>query len=249
MIIAAAQIPARAGDLTYNAALHLQFARMAAGCRAQMVVFPELSLTGYELGLARTHAVRPDSGLLHDLRQLAAESAMSIVVGAPLHAPGPALHIGAIILQPDGNVATYRKVYVHASEQGVFAPGPGGADIRLPDASAALAICADASEPLHAAGAAQRGVALYAVGAMIEERAYARKSASLAEYARQHRMAVLLANYCGSTGGEVSAGGSAVWSEQGSVVVAARGGEAALVIASRENGAWRGKVKPVPSGL
>ncbi|MBL8222397.1 MAG: carbon-nitrogen hydrolase family protein [Bryobacterales bacterium] len=245
MIVGAAQIAVRAGDVAGNAALHLRYAEAAAAGGARLLVFPELSLMGYELGVAREHVVDPSAAVLDALREVAARSAMHIVVGAPLAGPDGGLHIGAIVLRADGGVSTYRKVHVHASELGVFAPGPGGDDLRMGQASVALAICADASQPQHAAEAAGRGAAVYAVGAMIDEGAYARKSALLEGYARGHGMAVLLANYAGETGGEVSGGRSAVWREDGGVVAMAQGREPALVVALAENGVWRGFVQPM----
>jgi len=246
MIVAAAQIAARAGDVAGNAAAHLRYAEAAASGGAQLLVFPELSLTGYELGMAREHVVDPGDAVLDALRAFAVRWAMHIVVGAPLAGPDGALHIGAIVLRADGGVSTYRKVHVHASELGVFAAGPGGDDLRVGrEASVALAICADASQPGHASAAASRNAAVYAVGAMIDEAAYARKSALLEGYARGHGMAVLLANYAGETGGEVSGGRSAVWREDGRVVAMAQGREPGLVVAFCENGVWSGFVQPM----
>lgn len=245
MIVAAAQIAVRAGDVAGNAALHLRYAEAAAAGGARLLVFPELSLTGYELGVAREHVMNPADAVLDALRAQAVRSAMHIVVGAPLAGPDGALHIGAIVLQADGGVSTYRKVHVHESELGVFSPGPGGDDLALEGNGVALAICADASQPGHAAAAARRGAAVYAVGAMIDEGAYARKAALLEGYARGHGIAVLLANYAGETGGEVSGGRSAVWREDGRVVAMARGREPALVVGLRENGVWRGFVQPM----
>jgi len=245
MILAAAQMAARAGDVAGNAAVHLHYAEAAAGHGVELLVFPELSLTGYELGLAREHVVEPSAAVLNALREVAARSAMHIVMGAPLAAPDGGLHIGAIVLRADGWVCTYRKIHVHVSERGVFQPGRGGDDLPLGGASVALAICADASQPGHAAEASARGVGVYAVGAMIDEGAYPRKSALLEGYARGHGMAVLLANYAGETGGEVSGGRSAVWQEDGEVVAMAQGREPALVVAFAENGVWSGLVQPM----
>jgi predicted amidohydrolase len=103
-----------------------------------------------------------------------------------------------------------------------------------------LAICADATHPQHAVSAAARGANVYAVGVMIDEIGYARKVALLGNYALEHRMAVLMANYSGATGGEVSAGKSALWSEDGQLVAASTGTDEALIVGMKRNGAWNG---------
>jgi predicted amidohydrolase len=117
--------------------------------------------------------------------------------------------------------------------------------LTVEDATVALAICRDAKQPQHAANAAARGANVYAAGAMVTEGDYASKAELLSSYAVEHRMAVLLANYSGVTGGDVSAGKSALWSEDGQLVAASTGTEEALVIGRRDSGTWSGFVLPV----
>ena len=52
LIIAAAQSASVPGNVSRNVARHLQFAPWPAGNGAQLLVFPELSLTGYEPAIA-----------------------------------------------------------------------------------------------------------------------------------------------------------------------------------------------------
>lgn len=242
LIIAAAQSTSVPGDISRNVAHHLRFGTLAAERGAQLLVFPELSLTGYELTIARANAVRPDSSDLNPLRKLATDAHMTVVVGAPLPNDNGELHIAALAIHPDGSVLTYTKEHVHQSEAAVFTSGPGGPALIVEDATVALAICADATHPQHAAGAAARGAHVYAVGVMIDEIGYPRKVSLLSNYALEHRMAVLMANYSGVTGGEVSAGKSALWSEDGQLVAASTGTEEALVVGMKQNGVWNGIV-------
>lgn len=245
LIIAAAQIAAVPGDVSANLRTHARFAVLAAERGAQLLVFPELSLTGYELALARANAVAPDDPRLDALRQLAARARMTMAVGAPVPDGEGSLSIGAIVLGADGGCSSYTKIHVHESEMGVFAAGAGGAPLRVGEAAVGLAICRDASFPEHAADAASRGVDVYAAGVMIDDEGYAKKAPLLRGYARRHRMAVLMANYAGVTGGMASAGRSAVWTEDGEVVAACEGPEEALLVAAKEGGAWRGSVTGV----
>src|SRR6516162_682620 len=247
LIIAAAQSTSVPGDISANVARHLRFGTMAAEHGAQLLVFPELSLTGYELSIARSNALRPDGSDLSPLRHLATDAQMTVVVGAPLLDDQGELHIAAFAIRSDGSVLTYTKEYVHQSEEGVFRSGPGGPALLVEDVTVALAICADATHPQHAARAAARGANVYAVGVMITEDGYARKVALLKGYAMEHRMAVLMANYSGTTGGDASAGKSALWSEDGQLVAASTGSEEALVVGMKQNGGWNGIVLPLSS--
>lgn len=241
MVIAAAQIASARGDVAGNAARHLQFAEVAAGHGVRLLVFPELSLTGYELDAARNHVIHPDDAVLSPLRLLAADARMTIVVGAPIRGERGALHIGAIAMLPDGRLSAYAKVHVHSSEAHVFECGPGGPDLEIDGFPVGLAICRDAAIPEHASAAAARGAKLYAAGVMIDAEGYARKVPLMRGYARRHGIAVLMANYSGVSGGEVSAGKSAIWGEDGEAVAESPGTEESLVIGSRERGHWIGR--------
>lgn len=245
LIIAAAQSASLPGNVAHNVEHHLRFGALAAEHGVQLLVFPELSLTGYELTLARANAIDPDSAALDALRELAARTGMTVVAGAPVPNESGGLHIAALAFRPDCSELTHTKVHVHESELPVFVPGQGGEVFTVGEAAVGLAICRDASFPEHAAGAAARGATVYAAGVMIDEPGYARKAPLLRQCAVEHKMAVLMANYSGITGGEVSAGKSAIWSEDGEVVAACAGTEEALVIGTKRDGVWSGAVVPL----
>jgi predicted amidohydrolase len=247
LIIAAAQSKSVPGDISQNVARHLRFAAIAAENGVRLLVFPELSLTGYEPAIARRNAVRPNASCLDPLRRLAQEADLTMVVGAPVLNEKDELHIGAFAIRPDGSEFTYTKQYLHAGEEKVFAPGEGGPVLEIEDAQVALAICADTTHAQHPASAAARGANVYAAGVLITEKGYATDTALLRRYAAEHKMAVLMANHSGVTGGWVSAGKSAVWSEDGRLVAASPGTEESLVICRKQDNRWDGAVLPVPS--
>jgi predicted amidohydrolase len=236
MVIAAAQSASVAGNIARNIETHLRFGEAAADHGVQLLIFPELSLTGYELAIAKDHRVEPESPDLDPLRALARKARMTIVAGAPV-----LNYIAALAFRPDGTTSIYTKVHVHESELHVFAPGSGGADLIVEHVSVALAICADVSFPQHARHAAERDARIYAAGVMIDEPGYARKMPLLKGYAVEHKMAVLMANYSGITGGEVSAGKSAIWAEDGTVVAQSTGTQEELIVGTKENGVWTGQ--------
>ena len=77
---------------------------------------------------------------------------------------------------------------------------------------------------------------------LISEKAYGAESALLQGYARDHDMAVLVANYSGPSGGYVSAGRSAFWAPGGHCVAAAPDDSPSLVWAARGDSGWTGGV-------
>jgi predicted amidohydrolase len=242
LTIAAAQSSSVPGDVLDNVVRHLRFATIAAERGVQLLVFPELSLTGYEPSLARSSTVQPYDPRLGPLRQLAEEARMTMVVGAPLLNDKHQLHIAAFAICPDGSVLTYTKEHLHPGEEKVFTSGPGGPTLQIDDSTIALAICADTTHPQHAANASSRGANVYAAGVLIGESGYEPDTALLRQYSLQHRMAILMANHSAPTGGWVSAGKSSIWSEDGKLVAASAGTEEALVIARKHDGVWDGMV-------
>ena len=241
LTIAAAQSISIAGDLAANIVWHQRFMQVAAEQGVQLLVFPELSLTGYERGLAAELAIAPEDSVLQTLRDFAQEVGVTTVVGMPIrlseHSP---VLIGALVLGADGSLGVYSKQHLHPGEEVAFAPGTGGSPLTIGDDTIALAVCADFSHASHAAAAAQQGADLYAAGVLITENGYAPDTALLQGYAVRHSMAVLMANHGGPSGGWVCAGRSAIWGADGALIAAASGVGDALVIARREAGNWSG---------
>lgn len=242
-IFAAAQAISIAGDVRANVLGHQRFMQAAAEQDVTLLVFPELSLTGYERGLAAELAIRPDDSLLQPLRDLARELRLTTVVGMPirLSASEPVL-IGALILGADGSLGVYSKQHLHPGEEVAFAPGHGGPMLPMDTEHVALAVCADFTHASHAASAAGQGATVYAAGALITEGGYGPDTTLLQGYARQHAMAVLMANHGGATGGWDSAGRSAIWGPDGSLLAAAPGVGELLVIGCRDDSGWAGQV-------
>jgi predicted amidohydrolase len=249
LLIAAAQTTVVPHDVDSNVQTHLVFVRAAAHEGAQLLVFPELSLTGYELPQLADHVMDAEHALLAPLRQAARNHGMTLVVGAPAPSAlaGGLPAIGAWVLNADGSVALYRKRHLHGSETQFASAGAEDALVLpLADTPTGLAICADATHPEHAHAAATAGAARSASGALISEQGYGPESAQLQGYARHHAMAVLLANHGGPSGGYISAGRSACWAPGGALVAAAPGAGDCLVLAQRDSeGAWSGRVVPV----
>lgn len=242
LTLAAAQTISIAGDVPTNIQRHLAFMRAAAEQGVQLLVFPELSLTGYEPTLAAELAIAPEDALLAPLREMAQELRLTAVVGMPIRlAPESGVLIGALVLGADGSLAVYTKQHLHPGEDVAFIAGQGGAALEWEDDRIALAVCADFSHASHPRQAAEAGATVYAAGVLISEGGYATDSALLQGYACSHGMLVLMANHGGPSGGWACAGRSAIWATDGSLLACASGVGETLVIARRDDGHWTGE--------
>ena len=231
--IAAAQSTSVPLDVPANVHEHLRFAEAAADHSVQWLVFPELSLTGYELAAMPGLVLHAGHALLAPLREAASRTGMAITVGAPVDSGSALPSIGAITLRPDGQHSVYRKFHLHGSEVAFATPGAQAAHLQtLGPTHIASAICADTNHPSHVASAAQAGAQVYAAGILTSEKGHIADAPLWASYARDRRMVVLIANHGGPSGGYVSAGKSGIWDVSGTLVAAAPGDGAYLVIAS-----------------
>jgi|SRR6478735_1323981 len=242
--IAAAQtIPVR-GDVAANLAEHLRLSALAAERDVELLVFPELSLTGYELDRAFELAFSQQDARLDALRELSLSRSMTLIVGAPIRIEGR-LHIGAFIVSATGSLDLYTKRRLGAfppevspdgvvppAESRVFAPGVHDPLVSFAGHTAALAICADIGDPLHAARAAQRGADCYLASMFVIPADFSADRARLQGFARQHAMSVAFANYGGPSGGLPSAGRSAIWSAQGKLLSELEANGAGIAVAT-----------------
>src|ERR1700678_2124231 len=152
MKIALAQTNSTVGDLCGNAKLMLSFARRAADAGANVVVFPELSLTGYPPRDLLEKASFLDRTEQH-LERLASDAAplnVSIVCGTVTRTGSPAglpIYNSAAVLQ-DGRI-TFRQhkmllpTYDVFDEARYFEPAAKQSPLALGDALSALTICED----------------------------------------------------------------------------------------------------------
>lgn len=245
--------PAR-GDVDVNLAEHLRLVRLAASRGAGVVLFPELSLTGYELELADELALSEDDPRLAPLLDAAAAHALTIVAGAPVRM-GEELQIGAFILQPTRGISLYTKQHLGAfgesarcdgtlppPEASIFRPGALNPLVRLGDRLGGLAICADTGQASHPRGAAKRGATSYLASMFAIPSEFEGDCARLRRYAVDHSMLVALANFGSSTGGLAAAGRSSIWSEHGELLAQLPRSGVGIAIAANTLNGWRKEV-------
>jgi len=160
--VAIAQFNAHVGDLAGNADRILELAVRARDGGADVLLTPELALSGYppEDLLMRPDFYRACAAQLDDLARAAA---LPIVLGYPEESQGKRYNAASLLA--DGRVAaTYRKFrlpnYEVFDEERYFAAGQEPCVIELNGVRCGLAICADVWESGAAESAAQAGAEL-----------------------------------------------------------------------------------------
>lgn len=151
--ITVAQLNPTVGDIEGNVARMIETSRRAVADGASLLVFPELSLTGYYPGDLLEEAgflARVEAGL-HTLAEASRQTpGLHWVVGAPLtrQGPGKPLHNALVVLNEGATVLRYAKqllpTYNIFDEHRHFEPGPDVARVlRMGRTRVGLLICED----------------------------------------------------------------------------------------------------------
>jgi predicted amidohydrolase len=186
-------------------------------CEADTIIFPELSLTGYEPTLAKAVAVSRDDACLAVFQDTVDARQVTIGVGMPTPSDGQP-YISMIIFQPHQPRQLYSKQYLHADELPFFAHGHNATAVLGDKSDVALAICYELSVPEHAQQAFANGANIYVASVAKSASGVEQASQRLAKIARSYDMTVLMVNCVGPSDDFVSAGGTAVWNNQGNLL-------------------------------
>lgn len=218
--IAVAQAPSLPGQLGKNIDQAIELVSMAAGGGADLVVLPELFLSGYDLAGIKTdpatHVVRPDSVHCGRLARASAEHKIATIVGGAIEGEGGVAN-AALVFAPDGGIVhVYRKSHLWGDEAGAFVSGTGPVLVDLAGTRVGLSICFDAGFPEHMRALALAGadvIACPAAFAQGEERH--RYELYYPARALENTLYVGVSNAVGVQGGLEMFGDSALFGPRG----------------------------------
>lgn len=216
-----------ADTLQANQRKILEMAREAARRGVELLVFPEMSLTGYNPATIGAPGFKDKlEGALAKIAGYSARLGVGLVVGRAAFV-GDKLFNAASVFLPDGSVHTYYKIHLTALEQEYFSPGDSPLAFTYKGLTAGIMICRDQNYPELAKSLRERGAgALLILSAHYYPPPEARwkldKNRALPiARAVENNCYVLLANAVGSHIGMVSLGNSLIADPNGVVVASA----------------------------
>src|SRR5262245_7794871 len=151
MKVAVAQIACSLGDVEANLSKVRDFCRRAKEAGAKLIVFPEMTDTGYSMSVIQKHADHWKTGFVPSLQGTANELSMAVVSGVS-ERDGSSIYNSQILVDAKGDIAAkYRKTHLYAvapvEEQNWFAPGDALASFALGDLRFGFSICYDLRFP------------------------------------------------------------------------------------------------------
>ena len=234
LTVTAAQPPCVSHDVVANVAAHAAAVRSA---EARVAVFPELSLTGYELGAP---TISPGDPRLAPLMEACADIGAVALVGAPVDGENGAAHIAMLAVDGSGTAVAYRKMWLGGAEHERFSPGGEPVVLEVDGWRLGLAICKDTGVPEHAAATAALGIDAYLVGACDRAEEADVQPERARRVVADHAVWAVVASFAGPTGGGFvqTAGGSAIYAPDGTAVAKAGpepGAAASAVLTEKSN--------------
>ncbi|WP_041340778.1 carbon-nitrogen hydrolase family protein [Runella slithyformis] len=217
MKLCAAQTKPLKGNIPVNIHNHQKLIHLAIANGVDFIVFPELSIIGYEPTLADELAMPLNDPRLNGFQTLSDAGPITIGIGMPLKTTD-GITISMILFQPEKARETYSKQYLHADEEPYFVRGHSTIGLLGPEANIAAAICYELSVPEHSEAAHKAGAKTYFASVVKTAAGTAKAIDTLAVIAKTYSMNVVMANCVGVCDGEICGGRSSVWNQRGELL-------------------------------
>ena len=217
MKICVAQTRPVKGDIQSNIDNHKKLIGLAVSKGAETIIFPELSLTGYEPKLSKDLATNQDDIRFDDFQKISDTKHITIGVGMPTKSNSGIL-ISMIIFQTHKSRQTYSKQYLHTDENPYFINGQHQVLLTESKHKIALAICYELSVPEHSENAFKSGAEIYIASVAKFMNGIDKALTRLSDIANKYSMTVLMSNCVGQSDNYKCAGKTSIWTNKGLLV-------------------------------
>lgn len=157
LTIAGLQHPGHPGDVAANLAVVADAAREAKKRGADLLVTPEMFVTGYNIG-ARVAELASEP-LVARVQELAANAGIAVVAGLPERLEHGVANTALLVDETGAELARYRKTHLFSDlDRALFVPGTAlGGVTEYRGVRLALLICYDVEFPEPVRAAARQG--------------------------------------------------------------------------------------------
>jgi predicted amidohydrolase len=214
MKICVAQTKPVKGDIRKNIEDHKKLIALAVSNKADTVIFPELSLTGYEPELANELATDSNDPVLDDFQKISNAKQITIGIGMPVKTNSGIL-ISMILFQPQKTREIYSKQYLHPDEYPYFVPGQAQTPLMENGKKIAIGICYELSVPEHSEKAYKEGAKIYIASVAKPVNGVEKAIKTLSEIANHYSMTVLMSNCIGYCDNFECGGKTSIWNNKG----------------------------------
>lgn len=218
MKIGIVQLKPLKGDIEGNLNKHLKIIGAALEKQPDLLMFPELSLTGYEPESAKELATNSNDNRLIPLQEISDKYNIILCVGIPTR-NNDELFISMIIFRPNKERVTYSKQYLYPTEKGIFTAGHTPYTISYDEENRiASAICYELSNTAHINYARIMNATIYMASVLNSVNGVDADIEKLSKIASTNQMTTFMSNYIGESGEYECAGKSSIWNSKGELL-------------------------------
>ena len=210
MRIALAQFESRKGEVQYNLKRHIEYVNIAARQGAELIVFPELSLSGYEPSIATDCSMHIHDERLDGLKSISRKNNICVALGLPLHSDTLPF-IGMAFFQKDKAVQSYAKQLLHEDEYPYFKAGDKAFMLHVAERNISFGVCYESIQKEHLDKAILAGADVYIASVAKPAEATSKAHDYFVERSKGLDIPLLLCNGVGPSDNFISAGRSTVW--------------------------------------
>ena len=229
MKICVAQTRPIKGNIHKNIENHTKLISMAVAKGVKMIIFPELSLTGYEPTLAKELATHQDDIRFEIFQKISDSKKIIIGVGVPTQKDAD-ICISMLIFQPNKPIQLYSKKYLHPDEDSFFVSGQNSPNLIINKTNVAFAICYELSISEHSENAFKNGAEIYIASVAKTKIGVEKAIENLKAIAKKYEITVLLSNCVGYCDNSESAGKTSILNNKGLVLAQLNDTEEGILI-------------------
>lgn len=240
-VYALGQLESVRNNITENISKHIEFIRESSKYGAQIIIFPEMSLTGYESYFEKHQLFTINDKRLDLLQCAADEYNVIVIVGAPLLIDKKA-YISSLLILPNSKHEIYIKKHLHTGED-TFFHSIKDCDpvVKLNDDQLSFAICYDIEIDEHIRSAKSRDSSTYVASIFYSLKGIDSGIQRLEKLSIEYHMDILMANYVGSCWNTDAGGKSSVLTRRGEKIIEGDSFTECLLVAEKNSDGWIGK--------
>jgi predicted amidohydrolase/GNAT superfamily N-acetyltransferase len=217
MKICIAQTKSDKGDVQRNIENHLEFVERAIKLKADLIIFPELSITNYEPDLAKELATNIENDIFSPFQEISSTNEITIGIGIPTKATD-GINISMLIFQPNKERVVYSKQMLHSDELPYFVCGKSQTFLTINGIKIAIGICYETLQRKHFLNAKNQGTDIYIASVAKPKGGIEKAYKHFPQIANEFNTPILMSNCVGHCDNFMSVGESAIWNKKGELV-------------------------------
>ncbi|MBU2930240.1 GNAT family N-acetyltransferase [Winogradskyella psychrotolerans] len=217
MKICIAQTQSLKGNVQENINNHLNIVKRAIKLNSDVIIFPELSITGYEPKLAKKLAKTIDNPIFNRFQDLSDKNQITIGIGMPTTSTDD-IYISMLIFQPHIERVVYSKQLLHDDELPYFSGGTRQTFITINETKIAFGICYESLQRNHFINAKQKGADIYIASVAKSKRGIEVAHNHFSNISKEFNTPILMSNSIGFCDNFLSFGKSAIWNKNGDLI-------------------------------